>query len=81
MEWISVNNKRPLLIEGENESERVWAWLNGDLAIMVYGWVDDGDNSGYAWFNCYESISLSPEFDDDYHPTHWMPMNLPTEPK
>ncbi len=46
-------------------------------------WVDsvdiDGmDRGGYVWNDCGGDIHGDGNWDDDYHPTHWMP--LPNEP-
>ena len=79
-EWISVGDKLPeVKKENDNWSDNVLAWCSGRLHIMAYGWVDEGEEGrGYAWADCYGLIDGDPEWDDNYAPTHWMP--LPAEP-
>lgn len=78
--WISVDENLPeVKKENDNWSDNVLAWCSGTLHIMSYGWVDEGDEGrGYVWANCYGLIDGDPEWDDNYTPTHWMP--LPAEP-
>lgn len=81
MEWVSVKDRTPDLIEGENYSKNVLAVLDGQLAVMnlVYVIGDDDLEGGYAWANCYGDIHADGEWDDEYEPTHWMPLpELPT---
>ena len=78
--WIRVKDKKPKAIKGHDYSENVLVICNGRLMVMAYCWIDcDEENSGWAWCNCYGDIHGDAEFDDDYSPTHWMP--LPKPPK
>lgn len=80
MEWISVKDRTPQLIEGYDYSANVLAVLDGQLAVMCYAYNHgDEETSGYYWANCYDDINGDGEWDDDYTPTHWMP--LPELPK
>lgn len=78
-EWISVNEKRPLLVPGMNCSQNVLAVCEGRLMVMCYSYIEAGEDSGYAWCNCYGDINGDAEYDDDYKVTHWQP--LPSPPK
>jgi hypothetical protein len=81
MEWIESEKQKPEIPKGESCSANVLAWLCGSLSIMAYCYIDDGDeNSGWAWCNCGGDIEGDPEFDDDYKPTHWMPLPEPPKP-
>ena len=75
--WISVNEKRPLLIPGMNCSQNVLAICEDRLMVMCYCYIEEGENSGYAWCNCYGDINGDGQFDDEYKVTHWMPFPAP----
>ncbi len=80
MEWISVKDRLPEIKKGQITSERVFAWCDNMFLIMAYAKL--GVHEGlpvYAWCNCYGEIDGRAEFDDNYSPTHWMP--LPPPPK
>lgn len=63
-------------------------WLHEDGHIFVGERSDDSD--GWLWANCYDSFgydknanrwnSYSAEVDDDYQPSHWMPLPNPPSP-
>jgi hypothetical protein len=72
MEWISVKDRTPDMIEGEDYSENVLAILDGQLAVMCYCYIA-GEGGGWGWSNCYNKIDGDAEFDDNYYPTHWQP--------
>ena len=79
-DWIDVKTQLPEVVKNKASSKNVLAWCNGQLMIMCYAWVDEDDQRGYAWMNCYGDLTGDyAEFDDDYQPTHWMP--LPEKPK
>ena len=75
--WISVEDKKPDIIDGEGYSENVLAVCDGRLMIMCYCYIEAGEDSGYAWCNCYGDINGDGEFDDEYNVTHWMPLPSP----
>jgi len=77
MTWISVDEQLPEL------DLPVWLACGDNLFIgyRIVGIV------GWRWCNCYGSIYWDKikwsSFDadaDDYAPTHWMPLPLPTPP-
>jgi hypothetical protein len=72
--WIRVEDKKP------EEDVNVFVWWKGRLRIMAYQYIDAGigEDSGWAWCDCGTDIEGDPEFDDEYHPSHWMP--LPEKP-
>ncbi len=75
--WIAVFDKMP--------PEDVPCWLyEKERGAWVGGWSSDSD--GWLWHNCYGSQfldtdgewdSIDAEADDDYQPTHWMPLPPP----
>ena len=82
MKWIDASEKLPPLIEGEDYSENVLAMVEGyeNIQVMCLCWIfNEGEQSGYAWANCYGKIDGDAEFDDNYIVTHWIP--LPEPPK
>lgn len=78
MQWVSVEERLPKLIEGKDYSENVLAICGGNLMVMAYCHSNDEEIGGYYWANCYGDINGDPEWDDNYEPTHWMP--LPASP-
>ena len=70
--WVSVLERLPT---PKLDSETVLAVLNGTLAVMSYAYIQ---NEGWVWANCYGDIDGDGEYDDEYKPTHWMP--LPKNP-
>ena len=80
--WISVDEKLPeTKKENDYWSENVLAWCNGRLHVMAYGYIDEGDEGcGYVWANCYNDIEGDPVWDDNYQPTHWMPLPVAPQP-
>ena len=75
--WISVIDKRP------PEDLPVWLYEHG-RGIWVGSWSEAEE--GWLWHNCYSTYHLDKddqwaaydmEQDDDYQPTHWMPLPSP----
>lgn len=82
MEWIKCSESLPPF--------NIPVWLaQKDTPKIFIGLRDDGDADGWVWCKSYyvpyfsepkqEWESDDAEFDDDYQPTHWMP--LPTPPR
>jgi hypothetical protein len=71
-QWIDVNDRLP-----DNENN-VMAILDGDRCIMSYfDFMTDGITHK-VWGIVYDSLNGDAFYDDDYEPTHWMP--LPKSP-
>lgn len=76
LEWISVEERLPEFA--------VPVWLRENDRAYIGGREYDGD--GWLWGRCYSSPywvekarawSADIEWDDEYKPTHWMPLPLP----
>lgn len=78
--WVRVEDRLPEIIEGKDYSENVFAWCNGQIMIMCRTWVDGEPESGYVWANCYDDIDGEGIWDENYYPTHWQPLQLPSPP-
>lgn len=77
--WISVKDRLPEIITGNDYSENVIVWLNDERKIMNYALLaDDNNNLCYVWCMVYDGLDGDAEFDDNYYPTHWQP--LPPKP-
>ena len=75
--WIDVKDRTPDTIDGKDYSENVFVICDGKLEVMSYGWVDAEPVGGWVWSNCYGDIRGDSEWDDEYKPTHWMPLPKP----
>ena len=72
-QWISVEDRLP-----ETE-DNVLAVLEGQLCIMSYFAFKENGETQMVWGYVYDGINGDGIFDDNYCPTHWMP--LPEPPK
>jgi hypothetical protein len=80
MNWIETIKQLPEFIDGKDYSENVLVWNNNELEVMTYCRGYDDDNEwGYYWANAHGDINGDAEWDDNYAPTHWMP--LPSAPE
>lgn len=75
--WIPCSERFPDFIEGKDYSENVFTMCNGFIGVMAFTKQNDLETDGYytAWANCYGDINGEPEYDDDYYPTHWKPLD------
>lgn len=77
--WVSVKDRLPPL------DTPVYMYIEAGNRILTGGRGDGGE--GWVWCNCYHSayfhngiwMSSDMEMDDDYEPSHWMP--LPPAPQ
>lgn len=70
--WISVDDRLPEQDKESGNSDNVFVMCNKQLMIMAYCEIP---GEGYsAWCNCYNDIYGDPEYDEEYKPTHWMPL-------
>lgn len=76
--WIEIVDgcEMPETPDGE-DSKNVLVIEGGVLQVMAWCWIEADENSGWAWCNCNGDINGDPEFDDNYYPTHWMPLPQP----
>jgi hypothetical protein len=76
--WISVEDRLPELTDGC--SENVLVYENKQVQVMCLSHMKDDDNNWcVVWCKVYDGLDGDGEFDDNYEPTHWMP--LPKAPK
>lgn len=73
MEWISVKEDLP------KDESNVLAVLNGQVCVMSYFSFHEDGKSNLIWGYVYDGVNGDAIFDDNYYPTHWMP--LPSPPK
>jgi hypothetical protein len=75
--WISIEQRKP------PEDEPVWLW--GATEGLWIGTFSYPDADGWCFTKCYRVPSFidgkwdseEAEWDDDYAPTHWMPLPVP----
>ena len=78
-EWIKCSDRTP------PESQPVWLWDGNRLWIGAYEYCNDdpggwfyGMGYGERWNSFYARWELMDnDWDDDYQPTHWMPLPEP----
>lgn len=79
MNWIETSKQLPKFIDGKDYSENVLVWNNNELEVMTYcRGHNDYKEWCYYWANAHGDINGDAEWDDNYAPTHWMP--LPSAP-
>ena len=73
-DWISVDDAVP-----EN-TDNVLAVLDGQVCIMNYFSFQENGETIMAWAYVYDGINGDGVYDDNYEPTHWMPIpKIPTK--
>jgi hypothetical protein len=72
-EWILVDDRLP-----ESE-DNVLAVLDGETCVMSYFSFTESGETHMVWGYVYDGLNGYAFFDDNYFPTHWMP--LPKPPK
>ena len=80
MNWISVKDRLPKM--GKNVLTIEKSGYDGSPVLGVMARAE-GDE-GWAWAKVYSYIDLydaDAELDDNYQPTHWMPLPEPPVPK
>jgi hypothetical protein len=68
MKFISVNDELP-----QNE-DNVLAILDGETCCMAYFSFPDGGEIHMVWGYVYDGLNGDAIYDDNYSPTHWMPI-------
>lgn len=87
--WVSVKDKLPDCIHivknssagVDKYSDTMLVWCDNKLMVMSlqYGFFGEAGEYCYIWCNHFGDITNNdPEWDDEYEPTHWMP--LPEKP-
>ena len=71
--WIKVTERLPEV------EHNVLAVLDGQVCIMAYFWFHESGEKYQVWGYSYDGVNGDAIFDDNYYPTHWMP--LPEPPK
>jgi len=70
-QWISVDERLP------ETPDNVLAVLNGQVCIMSYFLFTENGETNKVWAYVYDGINGDGVFDDNYYPTHWMPIPQP----
>lgn len=72
-QWISVTDRLP------DHENNVLAVLDGKVCVMAYISFKDNGHTYYAWGYSYDGISGDAIRDEDYYPSHWMPLPSPPQ--
>ena len=77
-QWIEIKEgcEMPETPDGQ-DSKNVFVIEGGVLQVMAWCWIEGEETGGWCWCNCGGDINGDPEFDDNYYPTHWMPLPQP----
>lgn len=71
--WISVDTP-PEIMKDQTYSENVFVVWEGKVEVMAHCSINDGEETGRVWCNCYGDINGEPQYDADYHPNLWRPI-------
>lgn len=75
--WVSVEDRLPDLIKGQDYSETVFAMCEGRMLVMRSVLLNEDGNPYRVWMNCYGDIDGDGEYDDAYNVTYWHPRPKP----
>ena len=73
--WIEIKGEDDLPKDDKN----VLAMIDGEMKIMCLSDIIENGVSSKVWCLVYDSLDGDGIYDDNYYPTHWMP--LPTHPQ
>mgnify|MGYP006780546319 FL=1 len=73
--WVSIKSEDDLPKDDKN----VLVIIEGQMQIMCLCSIIDNDVLSKVWCMVYDGLDGDGIYDDNYYPTHWMP--LPTHPQ
>jgi len=73
--WIEIKSEDDLPKDDKN----VLAMIDGEMKIMCLSDIIENGVSSKVWCLVYDGLDGDGIYDDNYYPTHWMP--LPTHPQ
>ena len=73
--WVSIKSEDDL----PNDDKNVLVIIEGQMQIMCLCSIIDNDVLSKVWCMVYDGLDGDGIYDDNYYPTHWMP--LPTNPQ
>ena len=73
--WIQIKSEDDLPKDDKN----VLAMIDGEMKIMCLSDIIENGVSSKVWCLVYDGLDGDGIYDDNYYPTHWMP--LPTHPQ
>lgn len=73
--WIEIKSEDDL----PNDDKNVLVIIEGQMQIMCLCSIIDNDVYSKVWCMVYDGLDGDGIYDDNYYPTHWMP--LPTNPQ
>jgi len=73
--WIEIKSEDDLPKDDKN----VLVIIEGQMQIMCLCSIIDNDVLSKVWCMVYDGLDGDGIYDDNYYPTHWMP--LPTHPQ
>ena len=73
--WVSIKSEDDLPKDDGN----VLVIIEGQMQIMCLCSIIDNDVYSKVWCMVYDGLDGDGIYDDNYYPTHWMP--LPTPPQ
>ena len=73
--WVEIKSEDDL----PNDDKNVLVIIEGQMQIMCLCSIIDNDVYSKVWCMVYDGLDGDGIYDDNYYPTHWMP--LPTHPQ